>query len=126
MEQTTTLSDRPFSAGKLVGGVVLLLVGTLIFFDVIDFWEPRELWRFWPLLLIVFGIGHEIDTLRTRTGGGGFVTIGIGVWMLAGSLELFGLNYATGFPLGIMVVGLGMVTHALLGVQSSEKNDEQQ
>ena len=123
----TTTGEPPesrISAGKLVFGIALLAVGILLFVDAIDLWEPREIWRLWPVFLIVIGIGSEIDTLRTRKGDGGFVLIAIGVWMLAGSLELFDLSYRSAFPLGVVVFGLGLITHALLGVQKKEKNDE--
>ena len=104
-------------AGKLVFGIVLLAVGVLAFVDAIDLWEPRELWRYWPVILIVLGVSQEIDVLRTRRGDGGFVLIAIGVWMLAATQHFLGLDYASAFPLGIAVAGLGIILHALLGVE---------
>ena len=99
-----------FSAGKLMGGVVLLAIG------IAGITHTREVWQYWPLLLIFLGLGQEADALRTRRGDGGFFLIAIGVWMLAGSLELFGLSYRSAFPLAIVMAGIGMVLHALLGI----------
>ena len=126
MHTDTNTQPARIPAGKLLTGIALLAVGILAFTHAIDFddWYPEEIWRLWPVFLIVIGIGSEIDTLRTRKGDGGFVLIAIGVWMLAGSLELFDLSYRSAFPLGVVVFGLGLITHALLGVQKKEKNDE--
>ena len=126
MHTDTNTQPARIPAGKLLTGIALLAVGILAFTHAIDFddWYPEEIWRLWPVFLIVIGIGSEIDTLRTRRGDGGFVLIAIGVWMLAGSLELFDLSYRSAFPLAVVVFGLGLITHALLGVQKKEKNDE--
>ena len=88
--------------------------------------QARDLWRYWPLLLIFMGLGQEADALRTRRDGGGVFLIAVGVWMLCGSLHLFGLDYRDAFPLGVMVVGLGLITHALLGISSKKETSREQ
>jgi hypothetical protein len=119
-------STAPFSAGRLVFGIALFAVGILAFVDAIDLWEPRELWRYWPVILIVLGVSKEIDVLRTRKGDNGFVLIAIGVWMLAATQEFLGLDYVTAFPLGLAVAGLGVILHALIGIEGNGKRKEQQ
>lgn len=88
--------------------------------------QARDLWRYWPLLLIFIGLGQEADALRTRRDSGGIFPIAVGVWMLAGSLRLFGLDYRDAFPIGVMVVGLGLVTHALLGISGKKEISREQ
>lgn len=88
--------------------------------------DSREIWRYWPLLLIFIGLGQEADALRTRRGDGGVFLIAIGVWMLAGSLRLFGLDYGDAFPLAIVVVGLGLVAHSLLRIDGNKENPREQ
>jgi hypothetical protein len=104
-----------FSAGKLAAGMALLAVG------IAGVMQAHEIWRYWPLLLIFIGLGQEADAWRTRRDSGGIFLIAVGVWMLAGSLHLFGLDYDDAFPVGVMVVGLGLVSHALLGIRSKKK-----
>ena len=121
----TTNEQQPerISAGKLVFGIALLTIGAFAFFDAIDLFEWREMWRWWPLILIAIGVSNEFDTIRTRRGdgGGGYILIGIGVWMLAATQEFLGLDYRSAFPLGLIVVGIGVILHALLGVQEKKK-----
>ena len=108
---------------RLVFGIVIFAIGVLAFVDAIDLWEPRELWRYWPLILIVIGVTNEADTLRTRRGdgGGGYILVAVGVWMLAATQEFLGLDYFTAFPLGIAVAGLGVILHALVGVEGKKE-----
>ncbi|HWW59923.1 MAG TPA: DUF5668 domain-containing protein [Thermoanaerobaculia bacterium] len=103
-------------AGKLALGLVLLLIGGLKFLDNIDLFNARPLWHWWPLLLIVLGGASELDAIRKRRGDGGIVLLALGVWMLLGTQELFGLTYRTAFPIGIVVVGLGIILHAVIDV----------
>ena len=88
--------------------------------------QAHDVWRYWPLLLIFIGLGQEADALRTRRDSGGVFLIAVGVWMLCGSLRLFGLDYGDAFPIGVMVVGLGLVTHALLGITDKKKESSRE
>lgn len=121
---THTAGEAParLSAGKFAWGIVLLGVGALAFVDAIDFWEPWELWHYWPVILIVIGISNELDTLRTRQGdGGGYIMLAIGVWMLAASQRFLGLDYRTAFPLAVVIAGMGIILHALVGVEDEKE-----
>lgn len=104
------------SAGKLTAGMVLVAIG------IAGAMNARELWRYWPLLLIFIGLGQEADALRTRRGDGGFILIAIGVWMLAGSLELFGLDYRSAFPLAVAMAGIGLIVHSILGIRGRKED----
>lgn len=120
---TTNMPDeRRFPIGKLAVGIGLLAFGVLGFTDAIDLWEPDELWHFWPLILIFIGVANEIDTLQRRRGSGGYVLIAIGTWLLVGNNEYLGLDHGSAIPLGVAIVGLGLITHALFGVQKADKS----
>jgi hypothetical protein len=110
----TTSTDNRIPIGKLAVGIVLLLVGILSFTDYMELFDLREIWRFWPVFLIFIGVSSEIDALRQRKTGGGHILAAIGVWMLVANHHFFGLNHRTAFPLGIAVVGLGVILHALV------------
>jgi hypothetical protein len=111
--------------GRLAAGIALLLLGVVGFTDAIDLWEPREVLRYWPLALILVGAASEADALRQRRSGGGFVLIAVGVWMLAATQHLFGLRFGSAMPLGIVIVGLGLVLHAIVDVPRKKENDRE-
>ena len=119
----TTSTDNRIPMGKLAVGIVLLLVGLLSFTDYMELFDLREIWRFWPVFLIFIGVSSEIDSLRQRTSGGGYIVAAIGVWMLVANHHFFGLNHRTAFPLGIAVVGLGVILHALVDAPAPVKKE---
>jgi hypothetical protein len=108
------MDNNQIPLGKLALGIVLLLVGVLSFTDYLDVYDVRDIVRFWPALLIFIGVSSEIDSLRQRQGGGGYIVAAIGVWLLFANQHFFGLTHRTAMPLGIAVIGLGMIVHALV------------
>lgn len=114
METTSETTNR-IPTGQLFVGMALVAVGVLSFLNAIDVLNFRvsQLVRLWPLVLIFIGLSSEISALRQRKSDGGFILIAVGVWMLAGTLHLFGLSMFEAMPLGVAVAGLGLVVHAI-------------
>jgi uncharacterized membrane protein HdeD (DUF308 family) len=121
--QTNTITTKGIPLGKFAWGLVLLVAGLVAFTDAIDLWNPREIWRFWPLALIAVGIAGEVDALRQRKSNGSFIILAVGVWQLAATQRFLGLHYGSAMPLGIAVVGLGLILHALIDVPRTKEND---
>lgn len=124
MEDTQSTADARFPLHKLILGLLLVAVGVLAFVDAIDLFDPWEIWKLWPLGLIILGLSSETEALMARRPGGGGFLVGVGVWMLAGTQHLFGLSYRSGFPLGIAVVGLFMVVHAIVDKPVEDRKEE--
>ena len=95
------------SLQKLIWGIVLVGLGVLFLLDNLDLFELGDLWRYWPLVLIALGIAKIVqpDDRKGRSSGAWLVMIGL--WLLVGSLELFGLNFGSSWPL--LLVGIGAV-----------------
>lgn len=98
-------------AGTLVGGIVLVGLGLLFLADTIgmaDFSDVIE--RYWPMILVLIGVPKLIsrDTI-----GSGVWLIAIGVWLQITHLGLFGLGWATSWPVLLILVGAGMILRAI-------------
>lgn len=55
---------------RLIWGILLLFIGSILLlqnFNVINFYWGN-LWRFWPMLLIIFGVNILFDRNNSRTG----------------------------------------------------------
>ena len=60
----------PRMRGKLVTGLLLVLVGAMLLADNLDLIEidfRNLIATYWPLVLVVIGIGHMVDR-KTRSG----------------------------------------------------------
>jgi hypothetical protein len=114
--------DNRIPAAKLGWGLTLLTIGVLAFLDTIDLIEVNDIWRLWPLALIVVGLTGEVDALRVRKSDGSFIVLAIGIWQLAATQRFLGLHYGSAMPLGIAVVGLFLVLHALIDIPASKEN----
>src|SRR5687768_16504872 len=121
--ETLSSNGKKISAGKLVVGLVLLVVGVATFLEAVDLWDSGSLWSYWPLILIAIGGANEIDAIRRRKSDGSYVLLGIGVWMLAGSFGLFGLSFGEAMPLAIVVAGLGVLLHAIIDVPATQEKE---
>ena len=124
---TTTIDDNhKLPVGKLVFGLILFAAGVLTFLEVVGLWDSGPLWSYWPLILIAIGLANEIDAIRNRKDDGSMILLGVGVWMLFGSRNLFGLSYGEAMPVGIIVVGLGILVHAIIDVpRKAEKKENE-
>lgn len=117
------MNDNQIPLGKLAFGIVLLVVGTLAFTDVLDLIELGDLVRYWPVLLIFIGVSQEIDALRQRQPGGGYVIAAVGVWLLFAKQHYFGLNHRSAMPIGVAIIGLGLILHALVDAPAPAKKE---
>ncbi|HEX2836239.1 MAG TPA: DUF5668 domain-containing protein [Thermoanaerobaculia bacterium] len=110
-----SLEPRPgVKADKLVLGIALIALGIVGFLGAIDLLYIRDVWRLWPLLLIVIGIGNEVEAIRNRRKGGGWVLIAIGTWFLIGNFHIFGLSHSRAIPVIVVIAGASIALHALI------------
>lgn len=118
-------NTRGFRPGAVLGGVVLLLLGTGLLLDRSGAFQLRHLTA--PLVLIGLGAlmtmertaftvpaNDERDALRNRTrrrgaSGAGLWLIGIGAWMLVSQNHLWGFTPENSWPLFLIFMGVIMV-----------------
>lgn len=100
-------------------GIVLILVGLVLMMDRLD-WPVGLLLsaRYWPFILIALGILRLMDPPVARGTGHrsrrpGAWLIFIGCWGLVNEFRVFGLGYATSWPILVVGAGLSVVWRAL-------------
>jgi predicted membrane protein len=94
----------------LVWGALIVAAGVLLLLDHMGFLAIGSLFRFWPMILIFFGVGH-LFTPSSRAWGGILIVVG-GVFQL-NSLGITHLGFADMWPLAIIAVGLILMWGAL-------------
>ena len=96
---------------RLIPGLVIVLLGVLLTLHNLDVLEIERLWRFWPVILMAFGL-HRLLEQPARRRGFGFALLAIGIafqlhyfgWMPLnrGHLEQY-------WPLILAVVGVLLI-----------------
>jgi predicted membrane protein len=97
----------------LITGVLAIVIGGLVMLDHAGYIHVGNLWRLWPLILIIFGLNGLLQREGCRSGrvfGAGMMVIWGGVLLLAN----FGIiGWAQMWPIVLIAVGLLLVWEAL-------------
>ncbi|MGH8853963.1 MAG: LiaF transmembrane domain-containing protein [Telluria sp.] len=110
---------------QVVWGLLLIIVGTVVLFDRLDYIDAGAFWHYWPLLLVVVGINQTIGYPSPREFGNGLWTIFIGLWLFACFEHIFGLTFRNSWPLFILAAGVKMVVQPLIARRLALDNPEQ-
>ena len=106
-------ANRDDGDGPVLFGAALILVGLAFLADQADLIHVTLSERMWPFILLFFGLvrlfvpGYRHGRRRPRRGAVWLLSIGI--YGLVSEYRLFGLDYATSWPLLIVAAGLNMV-----------------
>ena len=75
----------------------------------------RDLWRFWPLILIVAGVAQLVSTRQPRNLTAGLFLVTLGGYFQLWMLDLIDVRLWQLWPVILIVIGIGMVERALRG-----------
>src|SRR4026209_683382 len=109
-----TSDARPTITPQPVIGVFITLVGVLLTLDRLHLIET-SFFRFWPSLLIAFGVAMLIQRHDSSGRFWGTTWIVLGSWMLLNSLGILRLRFwALLGPALLIILGWSIVSRALL------------
>lgn len=94
---------------QMMWGLVLILVGLVFLLDRMDIFDASEIWRYWPLLLVVAGINQTIGYPSAKEFTNGLWTVFIGLWLFAVFEGFLGLTFRNSWPLFILMWGVQLV-----------------
>jgi hypothetical protein len=97
------------AAERLVPAIVLIGIGALFLLNNLNIIYAREIFRFWPALIIAFGIVKLIDASDGGGRAGGGVIIGVGAIFMARSLGYIDVQVKDLWPLIPIAIGLMML-----------------
>ncbi len=98
---------------SLIFSILLITVGTLFFLDNINVIRIWELWRFWPLALVVGGVSklYQQEGLSGWIWGSFLILCGA-LW-LGNNLGWVHVNFGTIWPLSLITLGVLMLSKGL-------------
>jgi predicted membrane protein len=107
-----TRRRRPPAAG-IIFAVLIIAAGVLLFLDNLGVYHIYNIWRLWPVVLIVAGVSKMFES----QGAGGRVWAGMvlsaGVILLLDNLGIWHVGWGLIWPLALVGVGMSMLFHAL-------------
>jgi len=104
-----------------VFGVFLILVGAALMLDRIGVADLGAYWRYWPLALIVVGVGNWLTPGREADDHDGFWFVFVGLLFLAHNLRFLRLGQS--WPLFLVAAGAVVARRALLRPQPVETQE---
>jgi predicted membrane protein len=87
----------------LVWGAIIVFIGVALLLDHLGVSAFDRIYRFWPMILVVFGV---MNILTQSSRGFGILLIGAGVILQLNKLGYLHLTFAELWPLAIIGVGL--------------------
>ncbi|TMQ67884.1 MAG: hypothetical protein E6K80_14810 [Candidatus Eisenbacteria bacterium] len=111
--------------GRMTLGLIVIALGTMWTLDNLGLIESEPILRWWPTLLIAFGVAKlfGIGTYRHLAAGAVFTLLG--VWLLAGGLGIRGLDLSLMWPLILVVVGVLLVFRSRRAPQVAGPGEDQ-
>jgi predicted membrane protein len=98
---------RPRSATHgAVGGGIIVIVGLLLLLNNLGILHVRDIWDFWPLILVVFGIAKIVKSCSPAHVIWGSVLAGVGALLFLDNLSMFHLDFNFVWPL--VLIGFGL------------------
>jgi predicted membrane protein len=106
---------RPFRSGShgIFFGAIVVAIGVLLLLDNLGIFRFHDIWQYWPVLLVAYGVSRIVDS-RTPSGyvGGGVMTL-IGAFLLLDKLDIIVFNFAVVWPLILIAFGISVLVRAL-------------
>lgn len=96
----------PYRSGRFFFGLVLVVLGSLYLLSNFGILFIDHISRYWPVLLILFGLTRLLDYDGTPGRHTGIGWIFLGAWLLVSINAMFGLDFHNSWP--ILIIGLGI------------------
>jgi predicted membrane protein len=119
-DQSLQSSRPPRFTGRLVAGLVILVVGVVFLLDALNVPGMGDVWRAmrdnWPVILILVGVVKLFDACCTRDRVSGSIWVLVGALLLANNYDLITFNiWRIFWPAIIILIGLRMLARGVNG-----------
>ena len=102
-------------SGRLIVGLLLLMAGVLWTLDNLDLVESERITRWWPALLLAWGICRLTGTFCRRRPLSGAIWTFVGGWLLLRAFNLVPIDLFDLWPVVLILVGSTLVYRAWRG-----------
>lgn len=100
---------------QIILGLLIVAFGVILTLDNLEYVEAGNILRYWPLLLVAFGLARVLSSDCTSSRAAGGVMIIVGVWLLADDLFGVPIDFERWWPMFLVAIGGLIVFRALRG-----------
>lgn len=104
---------------RLIFGLTLIVVGVIYSLDRLGYLEAGSLLRWWPIVLVMAGLGKLFSPGSSSSRWTGVLLTGIGVWLLLEHAGFFYISFWDWWPLLLIGFGARFVLQGMHGVPRS-------
>lgn len=103
------------SRGRVLFGLMVMLVGAFLLADRFDWWGVPVRLPLWPWFLLFIGLARWQGAVGRgrRMSRSALWFIAIGIWGLVTESRLFGVGYRRGWPFLVLIAGVFIVWRAV-------------
>jgi hypothetical protein len=101
------------SHGRWIPALVLIGLGALLFLNNLHIIYLRDLFRYWPVILIAVGLFKLVDSADSHQRTAGAVLLAVGAVVLAVNLGFWGMVWRDFWPLVLIGLGVAMLANRL-------------
>jgi hypothetical protein len=98
---------------SILWGLVLIALGVAFLLDRADILDIDQVWHYWPLILVGFGVNKMIAYATARQFVGGLWLVFLGLWLFASSEQLFGLSFYNSWPILVIAWGAALIVEPI-------------
>jgi Domain of unknown function (DUF5668) len=118
-------SSHRLSRGRLTGGIILLIIGSVALAANLGIHIPRDWWEYAPWILVGLGAVQLAWPGNLSARLNGFWLVAVGFILLICINEWFGLHWFTAWPLFVIALGIRIVLTSLLSKQPKSSDNQQ-
>ncbi len=94
---------------RIIISLFIIAAGIILLAENLGFDTHINIWEWWPLILIIIGIGHLVRPASNRQPFTGLILIGLGGIFLGNALDIFYFDIGDLWPIFLILVGFAMI-----------------
>jgi predicted membrane protein len=112
-EQRMSRKQYHSGASGIFFGAIVVAIGCLLLLDNLGIFRFHDVWQYWPVLLVAWGVSRIVDS-RTPSGWvwGAIVAL-VGAFLLLDNLDIIVFNWQVVWPLILIAFGVSVLVRAL-------------
>ncbi len=100
---------------QIILGLLIVAFGVILTLDNLEYLDAGNILRYWPLLLVAFGLARILGTDCTSSRVSGGIMVVVGLWLTADDLFGVPIDFARWWPMFFVAIGALIVFRALKG-----------